>query len=107
MAEPGVASRSAAERQRAATQRPTLKHGDRLRRDDFERRIDWFELAGGEYRLLPSGDDGAVESRLFPGLRIAVPALLAGNLPAALDAVNRSNDSPGRRRFAARLATRT
>jgi len=71
-----------------------------------ERRIDWFELAGGEYRLLPSGDDGAVESRLFPGLRIAVPALLAGNLAAALDAVNRSIDSPEHRRFAARLATR-
>ena len=72
-----------------------------------ERRIDWFELAGGEYRLLPSRDDGAVESRLFPGLRIAVPALLAGNLPAALDAVNRSIDSPEHRRFTARLATRT
>ena len=72
-----------------------------------ERRIDWFELAGGEYRLLPSGDDGTVESRLFPGLRIAVPALLAGNLAAALDAVNRNIDSPEHRRFVARLATRT
>ena len=71
-----------------------------------ERRIDGFELAGGEYRLLPSGD-GAVESRLFPGPRIAVPALLAGNLAAALDAVNRSIDSAEHRRFVARLATRT
>ena len=42
-----------------------------------------------------------------PGLRIAVPALLAGNLPAALDAVNRSIDSPEHRRFAARLPTPT
>ncbi len=62
-----------------------------------ERRIDWFELAGGEYRLLPSGDDGAIESRLFPGLCIAVPALLAGKLAAALDAINRSIDSPEHR----------
>ena len=76
--------------------------GDRTQ----ERRIDWFELAGGEYRPLPSGDDGAVESRLFPGLRIAVPALLAGNPAAALDAVNRSIDSPEHCRFVARLATR-
>ena len=71
-----------------------------------ERRIDWFELAGGEYHLLPSGDDGAVESRLFPGLRIAVPALLAGNLATALDAVNQSINSPEHRRFVARLAPR-
>ncbi len=72
-----------------------------------ERRVDWFELTGGEYRLLPPDDEGAVESRRFPGLRIAVPALLAGNLAAALDAVNRSIDSPEHRRFAARLATWT
>ena len=38
MAEPGVASRSGRERQRAATRRPALKHGDRLGRDEFERR---------------------------------------------------------------------
>ena len=38
MAEPGVASRSGGERQRATTRKPVLKHGDRLGRDEFERR---------------------------------------------------------------------
>ena len=38
MAEPSVASRSGGERPRAATPRPALKHGDRLGREEFERR---------------------------------------------------------------------
>ena len=71
-----------------------------------ERRIDWFELVGNEYRPLPSDDDGTVHSRLFPGLRIAVPALVAGNLAEALAAVNKGIDSSEHRRFVAGLAAR-
>ena len=69
-----------------------------------EQRIDWFELADGDYRPLPPGDDGVVQSRLFPGLHIAVPALIAGNLAAALAAVNQGIDSSEHRRFVAALA---
>ncbi len=45
--------------------------------------IDWWELVDGEYVSLPATEAGVIESRVFPGLWIAVPALLAGDLPAA------------------------
>ena len=48
-----------------------------------EQRIDWFELANGDYRLLPADDAGVVRSRVFPGLRLALDALLNGDLAHA------------------------
>ena len=71
-----------------------------------EERIDWFELADGEYRPLPRGAGGVVRSRVFPGLRIAADALLKGNLAAALKEAERGVGSPEHREFAARLAER-
>ena len=67
-------------------------------------RIDWFELVDGEYRLLPADDAGVVRSHVFPGLRIACPALLAGNPAAALAELQKGLDSAEHRRFIARLA---
>ena len=69
-----------------------------------ERRIDWFELADGDYRPLPAGDADVVGSRVFPGLRLAVPALLGGDLAAALRELQAGLDADEHRRFAARLA---
>ena len=57
-----------------------------------ERRIDWFELVDGDYRPLPI--DGEVgRSRVFPGFRIAVAALLNGS-----PAEGRWRPRPGRGR---------
>ena len=69
-----------------------------------ERRIDWFELVDGDYRPLPIDAEGVGRSRVFPGLRIAVAALLDGSPAEALEAVNRGIGSPEHRRFVARLA---
>ncbi len=69
-----------------------------------DRRIDCFELADGDYRPLPADRDGVVGSRVFPGLRIAVTALLDGNLAEALATANRGIGSPEHRRFVAALA---
>ena len=69
-----------------------------------EKGLDWFELADGEYRPLPPGERGIVESRVFPGLRLAIDALLAGDVAAVLAELDRSIDSPEHRRFVARLA---
>ena len=69
-----------------------------------ERRIDWFELTDGEYRPLPADDAGVVGSRVFPGLRLAVPALLNGDLAAAVRELQAGLDADEHRRFAARLA---
>ena len=69
-----------------------------------ERRIDWFELADGDYRLLPADDAGVVRSRVFPGLCLALGALLNGDLATALGELQKGIDSAEHRRFAARLA---
>ena len=71
------------------------------------RRIDWFELADGDYRPLPADDAGVVRSRVFPGLRLAVGALLDGDLAGALQALQAGIDSDEHRRFVARLAGAT
>lgn len=71
------------------------------------RRIDWFELADGDYRPLPADDAGVVRSRVFPGLRLAVGALLNGDLAGALRVLQAGIDSDEHRRFVARLAETT
>ncbi len=67
-----------------------------------EQRIDWFALTDGEYRPL-ADDAGVVRSRVFPGLRLAVPALLNGDLAAALRALQAGIDTDEHRRFTTRL----
>ena len=46
---------------------------------------------------------GVVCSRVFPGLRLAAPALLNGDLAAALQALQAGIDADEHRRFTARL----
>ena len=72
-----------------------------------EQRIDWFELTDGDYRRpLPRDDAGLIRSRVFPGLRLAVTALLNADLAGALRALQRGIDSDEHRRFAVGLAGR-
>ena len=67
-------------------------------------RIDWFELAEGEYRPLPPDDAGVVHSRVFPGLRLAPDALLGGDLAGALAEVQKGAGAPEHKAFIERLA---
>ena len=71
-----------------------------------EKSIEWFELAGGEYRPLPRDERGVIESRVFPGLRLATDALIAGNLAAVLSEVDKGIEFPRHREFVARLAAK-
>jgi Uma2 family endonuclease len=50
--------------------------------------LDWFDLQDGVYVRREPGADGIIESRVFPGLRLAVPALLAGDHAAVLAALS-------------------
>ncbi len=52
---------------------------------ESENRIDWFVLENGEYQQLPLAD-GAIESRVFPGLRLPIQAVLNGDFAALLAA---------------------
>ena len=50
----------------------------------FENKLDWFVLQDDEYVLLAPDEDGILRSRIFPGLWLAVEALLMGEMPAVL-----------------------
>lgn len=50
----------------------------------YENRLDWFELREGQYVTLKPDTDGILRSRVFPGLHLAVDALLAGDLATVL-----------------------
>ncbi|MGH2583771.1 MAG: Uma2 family endonuclease [Dehalococcoidia bacterium] len=53
----------------------------------FEKRIDRLRLSNGVYVPLQPNADGVIESEVFPGLRLPVAAMLAGDRAAVLAAV--------------------
>jgi Uma2 family endonuclease len=52
--------------------------------------IMWFRLEEGAYVVVQPNADGIIESAVFPGLRLNVPAMLAGDLAAVLAVVGRA-----------------
>ncbi|MFN0147709.1 MAG: Uma2 family endonuclease [Dehalococcoidia bacterium] len=50
----------------------------------LDEQLDWFVLEEGEYVRLEPDADGIIESREFPGLRLHVEKLLAGDLARVL-----------------------
>jgi Uma2 family endonuclease len=54
----------------------------------FEERVDWFVLEGDDYVPVPADEQGIIESRQFPGLRLDVPKLLAGDVAGVLAALD-------------------
>jgi Uma2 family endonuclease len=48
--------------------------------------IDWFQLLGGVYVPREPEADGVIASEVFPGLRLDVPAMLAGDRAKVLGA---------------------
>lgn len=55
----------------------------------YDRHVDWFRLENGQYVTMPADAAGLIHSRVFPGLRLAVPALLSGDLARVLAEVQR------------------
>lgn len=53
----------------------------------YEGRIDWFRLQDGEYVTVPPDAAGVIESAMFPGLRLDVAKMLAGDLAGVLAAL--------------------
>lgn len=51
----------------------------------FENQIEWFVLQEGDYRALAPDDDGIIRSRVFPGLWLALEALLNHEMPQVLE----------------------
>ncbi|MDF5721301.1 MAG: Uma2 family endonuclease [Rhizonema sp. PD37] len=53
----------------------------------YENQIEWFRLIDGEYQLLSPDADGIIRSGVFPGLWLAVEALLNNQMVQVLDVV--------------------
>ncbi|MBW4552178.1 MAG: Uma2 family endonuclease [Aphanocapsa sp. GSE-SYN-MK-11-07L] len=50
----------------------------------FENQLEWFCLVDGEYSLLQPDPEGIIRSRVFPGLWLAIDALLSNNMQHVL-----------------------
>lgn len=68
-----------------------------------DRQIDWFVLADHEYRRLEPDADGILHSTVFPGLRLAGDALLAGDAATVLAELRRGLDNDEHAAFVKRL----
>jgi Uma2 family endonuclease len=68
--------------------------------------IDWFILRGGNYQPLAPDATGLLKSLVFPGLWLDAPALLRGDLAAAVAAANRGLASPEHAEFVSQLDKR-
>ena len=53
----------------------------------YERRIEWWTLQDGAYRTIDPDEAGVFESVVFPGLRLDIEALWAGNMGRLLAAL--------------------
>jgi len=69
-----------------------------------DREIDWFRLEGGQYVKVAPDEAGIIESRVFPGLRLATTALLAGDLARVLAELRKGLDSDEHKAFVQKLA---
>jgi Uma2 family endonuclease len=69
-----------------------------------DREVRWMALVDNRFEPIAPDADGLLKSRLFPGLWLDGPALLAGDLPKVLAAVEKGCLTEAHQEFAARLA---
>jgi Uma2 family endonuclease len=72
----------------------------------LDREVDWFVLHEGAYHRVEPDQAGILRSAVFPGLWLAVPALLARDLAAVLATVQVGLASPEHAAFVERLSAR-
>ena len=71
----------------------------------IDRRLDWFCLQDGEYISLVPDAEGMIRSQVFPGLWLAVSALLAGDMFEVIATLQTGLASAAHQQFLQRLAT--
>jgi Uma2 family endonuclease len=62
----------------------------------LEREIDWFSLENGAYIRLEPDESGVIKSLVFPGLWLAVEAMLSGAMVEVLAVLQSGLNSAGR-----------
>lgn len=71
----------------------------------LDQKISWFYLEQGEYLDLTADSDGILQSRIFPGLWLAVNELLAGNMQRVLAVLQEGVQSYEHSEFIQRLSS--
>ena len=66
--------------------------------------LDWFQLVSEEYVVLVPNAEGVIESQVFPGLRLAVAALLAGDMTQVSSELRAGLQTADHAAFVERLA---
>ena len=69
----------------------------------YNNRLDWFRLHEGEYVPMTSDASGVVKSEVFPGLHLAVTALLEGDLAKVLSELQKGLETSEHAAFAESL----
>lgn len=69
----------------------------------FEHRLDWFCLVEGEYQALKVEEDGIIRSQFFPGLWLAVEALLNNEMARVLEVLQLGLGSQSHEEFVLKL----
>lgn len=72
----------------------------------LEGQLDWFVIQVDEYVALTPDAQGIVRSQVFPGLWLAVPALLAGDLPKVLSVLQAGLNSIEHQDFVQQLVAK-
>lgn len=72
----------------------------------YENQIEWFCLMDGDYRLLTPNQDGIICSWVFPGLWLAVEALLSNQMAQVLEVLQLGVRSPEHQNFVKQLAAK-
>ncbi len=70
----------------------------------YENQLQWFQWVEGEYELKSPDQDGVIRSQVFPGLWLAVDALLDGRMADVLDRLQLGLKSKEHKRFVTQLA---
>ncbi|MDZ7962737.1 MAG: Uma2 family endonuclease [Aulosira sp. DedQUE10] len=70
----------------------------------LENQVDWFRLSESEYVSLEANADGILQSQVMPGLWLAVPALVAGDMSQVMAVLQAGLNSPEHTEFVTRLS---
>jgi Uma2 family endonuclease len=70
----------------------------------YDRQVDWFRLENERYVTVPPDTAGIIHSRALPGLRLAVTALIGGDLAAVLAELHQGLASAEHQAFVEALA---
>lgn len=70
----------------------------------LDSQVDWFVLKADEYVCQLPDEQGIIRSEVFPGLWLAVSALLSGEMTTVLSVLQQGLNSPGHQVFVQQLA---